>query len=669
MAERLQRWRTFWRRNTRPPTEKTEAQALIHYLAGQVSTPARAASVLERVTQFQALSVADQEAALPGVYLLLEQYLAEVDPLKKYSRRQLRQMVENQYRPLLGQERFALIFEPARRQELLLCRILLLAILRRAYAVMGSSLEGVQQWLTAVPDKASLPLPFELDGRVPEQHREWIALMRQMSLAFYQRLLHKLGDQVASRLFESGYAETAQAYQGLETFPIVISILPESLLDEQKISLLSLRQIQRALLDNIDQLEDVNNELKAKNEELERTQAQLILAREEALRSSLQFRSVLNTMAEGVMTFDENGRIVLVNREVQSVWGYSARELVGQNLQCLLSPQSVATLQIDLNARGALHAFIETHLGETVELEGQRKDGRRFPVEMQIAETEIGGQVWYTAVVSDITGRKQAEQAMAHARDLAIQTSELKTRILASVSHDLRTPLNTVLGYADMLLEEVFGQMNGKQQEVLARILSSGKHMSQLITDLLDQTRLEEGQLVIKNAPFIPATMLQNTLAILTLAAREKGLELKSEIDPSLPGMLVGDAQRLQQVITNLTANAIKFTDRGMVRVRFSSPDERSWVIEIQDTGRGIPKTAYKRIFEPFQQLEEAPEPDSEKKQAGFGLGLYIVKELVTLMNGRISVMSEVGKGSTFSIWLPLILVLEEYAEYAGAGH
>ncbi len=654
----------------RPSGEETEACLLVDYLARQVSTPERAASVLERVVQFRLLSSADQTEALPGVYLLLEQYLAEVDPLKKYSRRQLRETARIRYGSLLALEKFKLIFDPERQQEIMLCRYLLEAVLQRSYALMGSSVDAIRAWLAKVPDEATLPLPLELDGRLPEQPREWIALLRQISLAYYQALRHNLGEQVADRHFENGYNDLAQLYQGLETFPVVISILPENILDEHKISLLSHRQIQRALLENVDQLEEFNGQLAIKNYELERAQTQLIAAREDALRASTQFRSVLNTMAEGIVVFDEHGRIVLINREVQNTWGCSADELVGKYIQILFSPSSAAQLTLDLNPNGALVNVIEPLLGEPLEMEGQRQNGHRFPLEMRITETKISDNIWYTAVVNDITSRKQAEMAMAHARDLAIQTSELKTRILAGVSHDLRTPLNTILGYSDMLLEDVFEEMNEKQQAIVKRIMISGKHMAQLITDLLDQTRIEGGQLVIQNAPFAPATMLQNTLALLSLAAREKEIDLKGSIDPSLPGTLVGDAQRLQQIITNLTGNAIKFTDAGSVLVRFYCPDEAAWVIEVKDTGHGIPKTAYKRIFEPFQQVKDGSNsPEKDKQKDGFGLGLYIVKELVTLMNGRVSVYSEVGKGSTFSVWLPLLLAHEELVHDVSFGN
>jgi protein-histidine pros-kinase len=676
MAKRSPQWLFFWRRQSESAAEKPPTQQLIDFLAGQISAPGRAGSVLDRVSHFRQLPPAEQLETLPGVYLLLEQFLSEVDPLKKYTRQQLRELTKGQYPSLLASEQFRLIFEPERPQEILLCRFLLEAILQRSYAMMGASLDGVRGWLALVPHDVTLPLPLELDGRIPEHHREWLALMRHLSLNYYQLLQRTLGEQVAGRFFENGYNDVAQLYQGLETFPVVIGILPEEVLDEQKISLLSHRQIQRALLENVDQLEEINRELAAKNYELERTQAQLIAAREDALRSSIQFRSVLNTMAEGIVTFDENGRIVLVNREVQNAWGYTAKELVGQPLATLVAPTTAAWLTPDHHDTGVLVNVITPLLGTAVELEGQRKNGHCFPIEMHITETIISGQTWYTAAVSDITERKQAEAAMTHARDLAIQTSELKTRILASVSHDLRTPLNTVIGYADMLAEGVFDELNEKQQAIVARILSSGKHMAVLITDLLDQTRLEGGQLVIDNAPFSPTALLQDTLALLSLSARTKGIELTGSIAPNLPGSLVGDTQRLQQVITNLAANAVKFTEAGQVQVLFASPDEHLWTMEVKDTGRGIPKTAYKTIFEPFQQLKEPAANDAQanekkdghSKKEGFGLGLYIVKELVTLMNGRITVYSEVGKGSTFTVWLPLVVPQEELAHDISIG-
>lgn len=658
MLDTFRNWLPFSKSGVQPKTEWTQAQHLIHFLVGQISVPGRAGSILERVEQFDQLAVHEEAKQLPGVYLLLEQYLAEVDPLKKYARGQLRDLVRTQYSELLELEQFSLIFKAEREQEVLLCRFLLLTILRRSYAVMGSSLDEGMAWLTAVPDHVELPLPFELDGRVPQGHREWLALMRQLSLTYFGVLARNLGETVASRHFENGYAEVAQSYQGLETFPVVIGILPESILDEQKISLLSHRQIQRALLDNVDHLEEVNSELGNKYFELEKTQRQLIAAREEALRSSMQFRSVLDTVAEGILTFDENGRIVIINQELLTIWGYEEDELVGDNIQRLFSPKGAAVFEFDLNPNGALVAGIRDILGKTIEIEGQRKNGRRFPLEVRIAETQVGDRTWYTAAVSDITDRKRAELAMAHARDLAIQTSELKTRIMASVSHDLRTPLNAMLGYADMLIENVYGDLNDSQLSVVERIMLSGTQMATLIGDLLDQTQLEGGQLKLQAQPFEPAVLLQNTLTILAPTAKEKGLKLKSKVDKALPKYLVGDSQRLQQILTNLAGNAIKFTDEGEVKVRFYAVDADHWALEVADTGLGIPKFAHQRIFEPFQQ-EGAP---SQGKQQGFGLGLSIVKQMVEIMNGTITLVSEPGQGSTFTVTLPRISENEEIA-------
>ncbi|MBI1881110.1 MAG: PAS domain S-box protein, partial [Chloroflexi bacterium] len=261
-------------------------------------------------------------------------------------------------------------------------------------------------------------------------------------------------------------------------------------------------------------------------------------------------------------------------------------------------------------------------------------------------------------LVSDITERKQAEVELARARDQALEVSRLKTELLAKISHELRTPLGAILGFAELLEVDVYGPLSDKQRQATTKIIDSTQYLTTLVNELLDQAQLEAGRLKLNIHPFTPANLVDDTLAKLSVLARAKGLSLTSDIASDVPAMLSGDGPRLQQILVNLVSNAIKFTSAGRVRVRLYCPDVDHWALQVSDTGSGIPAEAQTYIFEPFRQVDGS----MTRTQAGSGLGLSIVKQLTALMGGEITLESEVGRGSTFTVSLPLETIQEKIA-------
>ncbi|MCK6624024.1 MAG: ATP-binding protein [Anaerolineae bacterium] len=261
-------------------------------------------------------------------------------------------------------------------------------------------------------------------------------------------------------------------------------------------------------------------------------------------------------------------------------------------------------------------------------------------------------------LVSDITERKQAEAALALAHNQALEASRLKTELLAKVSHELRTPLGAILGFAEMLEVDLYGPLSDKKRQMTAKIIDSTQYLTNLVNELLDQAQLEAGRLRLNIRPFAPADLVNNTLARMNVLAQAKGLSLATDIDPDMPAMLQGDAARLQQILVNLISNAIKFTPAGGVRVRLYCPNADHWALQVSDTGSGIPKEAQGYIFEPFRQVDGS----MTRVQAGTGLGLSIVKQLTILMRGEITLESEIGQGSTFTISFPLEPIQEQIA-------
>lgn len=237
------------------------------------------------------------------------------------------------------------------------------------------------------------------------------------------------------------------------------------------------------------------------------------------------------------------------------------------------------------------------------------------------------------------------------ARDRAVEASRLKTELLARVSHELRTPLSVILGYIEMLRMGVFGPLSVEQRPPAQEIFDSVNHLTNLINDLLSQAQLDANRLELDNSPFIPADLVANMHSKMNPLAQAKGLTLTTAIAADLPAILCGDSHRVQQILFNMVGNAIKFTRQGVVRVQLYRPDPDHWALQVSDAGPGIPGEAQNYIFEPFRQIDGS----MTREHTGLGLGLSIVKRLATLMGGQVTLTSEVGRGSTFEVVLPLI--------------
>jgi signal transduction histidine kinase len=236
------------------------------------------------------------------------------------------------------------------------------------------------------------------------------------------------------------------------------------------------------------------------------------------------------------------------------------------------------------------------------------------------------------------------------------ELDRMKSTLLSMSSHELRTPLNAILGYSDMLLESVYGPLTPKQRGTVERMMANTKRMLGLINNLLDQAQIEAGRLTIHLAPFSPHDLLKEVESVASILATNKKLTFACEIEPEVPTTLVSDAQRLGQILLNLTGNAVKFTKQGSVSVRMYLADKTHWALAVKDTGMGIPRDAQSYIFEAFRQVDDP----STRDTMGSGLGLSIVKQLVHLLQGEIHLESEVGQGSTFTVVLPLAPVQEE---------
>jgi PAS domain S-box-containing protein len=264
----------------------------------------------------------------------------------------------------------------------------------------------------------------------------------------------------------------------------------------------------------------------------------------------------------------------------------------------------------------------------------------------------------------DVTERKRAEAALNEAKAAAEAASEAKTDFLASMSHEIRTPLNGVLGYADLLLDD--RSLSPDQRRHAERIRSAGNALLVVVDDILDFSKIEAGQVALEHQPFAPASLIDNAVSIVRGLAERKGLRLDVDADPGLPPHLLGDQDRLRQILLNLLNNAVKFTPHGSVtltvRVEGEPGSARRIRFAVTDTGIGIPEAKRSRLFQRFSQVDGS----IQREFGGTGLGLAISRRLVELMGGEIGVASELGRGSTF--WFHVSLEPAAAGGAAGCG-
>ena len=390
------------------------------------------------------------------------------------------------------------------------------------------------------------------------------------------------------------------------------------------LSWLSSRTLEAALRD----LRVINTELDKRVNERTRELSESL---EREASQANQREAILNSIADGVVVFDNDGVAIVANPSSAAMIGKSSGNILGHKLVGLFSSEDVPVLQNELIKDLTLHPN---------EAPAFRINWNRKTLSVNAAEVrDNGGQsIGTVAVFRDVTREAELEK--------------MKDTFMAIVSHELRTPLNAILGFAEMLKEQVYGPINEKQRNASTRVMDNANRLLLIVSELLDQAQIQSGRMKINNVMCSPAALLEELHGTMDTITASKGLKLITRLDEDVPDHLIGDPHRLQQILINLTNNAVKFTEKGEVCVSIKKFDEDFWQIQVSDTGEGIPKEALNYVFETFRQVEDSV----TRKQGGVGLGLSIVKQLAELMGGRVSVTSEVGSGSMFIVTLPLKL-------------
>jgi two-component system, sensor histidine kinase and response regulator len=372
----------------------------------------------------------------------------------------------------------------------------------------------------------------------------------------------------------------------------------------------------------------------------------------ERLRESEErFRQVANTAQEAIITIDEMGLITFWNSAATTIFGYQSEEILGKPLLCLM-PE----MHHEPHLRGLQRAVKSgrmVHVGETLELPALRNDGTEIAIEVSLSHWQSGGHHFFTGMARDITERRRMLGELAKARDRAEENSRLKSEFLANMSHEIRTPMNAVIGLSHLALQT---RLDERQYGYISKIQSSARNLLGIINDILDFSKIEAGRLQVESIPFRLDEVLNQVAAVTAVRAEEKGLELLLSLPADLPVTLMGDPLRIGQVLTNLASNAVKFTEQGEVTLRLRPINRQVDAITLEfavvDTGIGLSEAQISRLFAAFTQADAS----TTRKYGGTGLGLAISKQLVALMGGDLSVISQPGVGSTFAFDLTLAL-------------
>ena len=377
--------------------------------------------------------------------------------------------------------------------------------------------------------------------------------------------------------------------------------------------------------------------------------------------------NLVDASLDAIVTISGDGNVIDFSQSAESLFGWKKHEILGQNMAEFLIPQDLKSA----HEKGMAH-FLDTGegplIGKRVETRASRKGGRTFPVELALTAIWVDGEVFVTAAIRDITERKQREEELVNAKSDAEEASKAKSRFLSFMSHEIRSPMNAVLGSLALIQER--GKLQEAEQYYLDLARESGDSLLQVVNEVLDFSKIEAGRIQFIKSPCVLSSLIEGVQSSILAKGTKSNVGMFCELAEEIPRVIVVDRDHLRQVLTILLDNAYKFTDQGEVRViaeavcHDGEGDERSLRIMVCDTGPGIPPELVDTVFSEFEQTDAI----RDSGFGGTGLGLAIAKRLIAGMGGTIGVKSQVDVGSTFIVEIPIELPSEEQAQQVASG-
>ena len=407
-------------------------------------------------------------------------------------------------------------------------------------------------------------------------------------------------------------------------------------------------QYPELLDESIEELRLALEELQVAEEELQQQNEELLIAREVADRERQRYLELFESAPDGYLVTDAQGVIQEANQVAARLLNIACAYLIGKPFVTFVPEE------LRREFRSVVNQLPKIRRVQEWEVQLQGRNGRLFNAALTVEAghcPSTGQSLTLRWLIRDITARKQAEaqiQRLQIENLHLVEADRLKTQFMATMSHELRTPMNAILGFSDLLLRQFDPERQPQQRAMLECIFRNGKHLLGMIEEILDFSKLKENHLELKLEVLDLAQLVRATAEEIRPRAEEKYLRLEVETEqPNLA--IVNDSMRLRQILINLLSNAIKFTDAGTVRVRVYELSRDRVAIAVSDTGIGIDPIDQAHIFQAFRQLNQS----IVRRHSGTGLGLSITAALVQVMQGKITVESQLGEGSTFQVELP----------------
>ncbi len=379
---------------------------------------------------------------------------------------------------------------------------------------------------------------------------------------------------------------------------------------------------------------------------------ELTAAKEAAEASEEQLRSITHSANDAILMIDPLGAISYWNPAAEQILGYQSEEALGQDLHNLIVPERYRSAY-SVGFPEFLRTGQGNAVGKTQELFAKRKDNQEIAISLSLSSVFLYGAWHAVGIVRDITERKQYEHKLEQAREKAEAANHAKTEFLANMSHEIRTPMNAIIGMSYLALQS---DLAPNQREQLTYLHNAAESLLAIINDILDFSKVEAGKMTLERVPFVLRDTVHECIQLLKPTADVKSLTFQYEDQDAVLALdaplLLGDALRLRQVLTNLFSNAVKFTKKGFVRLGVTSSimDNTTRVVfTIEDSGIGMSDEQIAQLFEKFMQADAS----ITREYGGTGLGMAITGKLVALMGGKIAVKSQLGQGSCVTVEIP----------------
>lgn len=614
---------------------KEDVYQLLSFLEQSVYLPNQSQLIKQRIAEFKIKAPHEQKTALPSLYLFIEKFIQTTSPSLHFDPLIFRKTVSNKFPKITTTEGLRLIFDPEEKQ---------------AHALLALFGKEIHHQLKSIWGQNVLVKFPQLKEYSDYQKIKELILSIQEDLGFVR----------TGKLVNQAYDELASRYKDLRTFPSIINAIPIQFMSEEKIRYLDKQQMELLFIEKIN-MEKANSQLlMKKNDELALAKAQLEEAYQEINKSAKFMTAIFNTVGEGLITINKKGDIESFNHSAEKIWGYTHEEFKNIRLAQLMPQKHRDGHEYGLaNYTDRKNSKV---IGKWFELEGVKKDGTIFPLEINISETKSDdGQLFFTAAVRDITETKKIQKELRLAnenleRKVEIRTKELKKtnenlqrsnqqleEFAYIASHDLQEPLRTITSFIQLLKKRNQDQLNAEAEEFMGYIVSGATRMKSLINDLLSYSKIE-------SKAYEPVEVnLDITLEIVKANLRMKIHESKVEIKHEPLPTIHGDSTLIIQLFQNLIDNAIKFCETNPI-ILIRSIENPEWdIIEFKDNGIGISKEYLHKIFVIFQRLH------NDNSYEGTGIGLSICKKIMDKHKGEIHVESELGKGTSFKLHFPKV--------------